>query len=179
MQDAMKIRKAEPNEFRNVRLFYHSLIDAMEGTPYHPKWKKDIYPSPEDLKAAIDEHTLYLGTDGERIAAAMVLNRKCNAEYADAAWSQPLDRDEFAVIHMLGVHRNYQGRGYAKQLVGHAIDLARQAGIRAIRLDVLKGNEPAKRLYTGLGFRHAGTLPLFYEDTGRVEFELYEYAIGR
>ena len=51
---SMQIRKAEKNEFDAVRAFYHSMIDAMAGTPFHPKWRKDIYPSKEDLKTAID-----------------------------------------------------------------------------------------------------------------------------
>ena len=33
MQNAMKIRKAEPQELQNVRLFYHSLIDAADAIP--------------------------------------------------------------------------------------------------------------------------------------------------
>ena len=49
--------------------------------------------------------------------------------------------------------------------------------MKAIRLDVLKGNAPAERLYTSLGFVYVDTLKLFYEDTGRVDFELYELGI--
>ena len=170
MDGWMKIRKAEKTEFQYVRLFYHSLIDAMEDSPYHPKWQKDIYPSREDLCTAIGEHTLYIGLDGDRIAAAMVVNHKCNEEYCAAAWPENLQPDEYMVIHMLGVHSDFHGEGYAKELVGYAIGLAKEAGMKSVRLDVLKGNLPAERLYEGLGFRYIDTLFLFYEDTGRVEF---------
>ena len=106
----MQIRKAGKSEYESVRAFYHSMIDAMEGTRYHPKWQKDIYPAPESLKSAID--------------------------------------------------------------------LAKTSGMKAIRLDVLKGNVPAERLYESSGFRYVDTLQLYYEDTGRVDFELYEFEVN-
>ena len=175
----MVIRKAEKSEYQTVRAFYHSLIDALEGTKYHPKWEKDLYPSQQDLRTALDEQTFYIGSEGDRIAAAMVVNQKCNDEYDDAAWTRPLTRDEFYVIHMLGVHRDFAGKGYAREMVRHAIGLAEAAGMKAVRLDVLTGNVPAERLYEGMGFRHVDTLKLFYEDTGRVDFKLYEYELGQ
>ena len=49
--------------------------------------------------------------------------------------------------------------------------------MKAVRLDVLKGNVPAERLYKGMGFHYVSTVKLFYEDTGRVDFELYEYEV--
>ena len=33
------------------------------------------------------------------------------------------------------------------------------------------------KLYEGLGFIYVDTLKLFYEDTGRVDFELYELGV--
>ena len=68
----MLIRKARAEEYPDVRLFYHSLIDAMQGSTYHPKWQKDIYPAPEDLQTAIRAQTLYIGLIENQIAAAMV-----------------------------------------------------------------------------------------------------------
>lgn len=174
---SMQIRKAEKNEFDAVRAFYHSMIDAMAGTPFHPKWQKDIYPSKEDLKTAIDEQSMYIGMLGERIAAAMVFNHKCNEEYNEVPWPLVLTREEFAVIHMLGVHNDFAGQGYAKNMVRYAIALGREKGLKAIRLDVLKGNIPAEHLYESMGFQYIDTVRLFYEDTGRVEFKLYELAL--
>jgi len=43
---------------------------------------------------------------------------------------------------------------------------------------VLKGNVPAERLYESSGFQYVDTLQLYYEDTGRVDFELYEFTIN-
>ena len=173
----MVISKAVRNEYESVRSFYHSMIDAMEGTKYHPKWQKDIYPAPEDLRDAIDKGELYIGRVGERIAAALVLNQQYNPEYEDIVWTKPFDRSEFMVIHMLGVHSDFAGKGLAKEMVRFAIETAGAAGMKAIRLDVLKGNVPAERLYPARGFSYVDTIKLFYEDTGRVDFELFELVL--
>ena len=175
----MKITKAEVEEYTEVRLFYHSLIDAIQGAEYHPMWQKDIYPDPDDLCSAIEEGTLYIGRCGERIAGAMVVNQKYNDEYEQASWPSALKAGEFLVIHMLGVHRDFTGRGFAKQLVQYAVDLASAAGKKAVRLDVLKGNVPAIRLYESYGFVYVETMTMFYEDTGWMEFALYEMKMDK
>ena len=173
----MVIAKAPGDAFQEVRAFYHSLIDALEGAPYHPMWQKDIYPAPEELQSALDEQSLYLGRTGEQIAAAMVLNQQCNEAYRAVTWKTDIRQEDCMVIHMLGVHSAFAGKGYAKEMVRYAIDSARSAGLKAVRLDVLKGNFPAERLYESLGFVYADTVPMFYEDTGRMEFKLYEYTL--
>ena len=158
----------------------------------------EVHPAPDELRIAIEEKTLYIGmedgetvTDGkaagqsaadkvtaDKIAAAMVVNHKCNAEYADVSWSQELTGEEFVVIHMLGVHSRCAGKGFAKEMVRYAIGLAKEWGMKAVRLDVLKGNVPAERLYEGLGFVYVDTIRLFYEDTGRVDFKMYEFSLS-
>ena len=174
----LEIRKALPEEYDKVRYFYYSLIDALEGTRYHPKWQKDVYPAPEELRAVVEAGELYYGVADGRIAAAMAVNGKCNDEYRDVRWPTELAQGEFMVIHMLGVHGDFAGRGLAKEMVRYAIGLAKAAGMKAVRLDVLKGNLPAEKLYEREGFAYVDTVKLFYEDTGRVDFKMYEYVIG-
>ena len=173
----MEIRKARPHEFAAVRGFYHSVIDAMEGAEYGPGWKKGIYPADEELRRALESGTLFLGEEDSKACAAMVVNHEGNESYADAPWPTAAEPGEFAVIHMLCVHPACGGRGLGGQLVDHALDLARKTGQKCVRLDVLKGNLPANRLYEGRGFRYIGTLPMFYEDTGWTDYELYEYSL--
>lgn len=62
-------------------------------------------------------------------------------------------------------------------MVQYAIGTARSQGCRALRLDVLGGNVPAERLYTGQGFARRGTVRMFYDDTGWTDYGLYEYLL--
>ena len=89
----------------------------------------------------------------------------------------PLKSRALLVIHALGVHPAFARRGIAQRMVQYAIGTARPQGCRALRLDVLGGNVPAERLYTGQGFARRGTVRMFYDDTGWTDYGLYEYLL--
>ena len=84
---------------------------------------------------------------------------------------------EVLVIHALGVHPDYSGRGIGKMMVEEAIKIAKKSGAKGLRLDVLKGNEAAKKLYLRCGFQYVGSVQMYYENTGNADFGIYEYVI--
>lgn len=173
----MTIIKAVPEQYEEVRSFYHSLIDAMADSTVYVGWQKDIYPAPEFLADSIRNGELYFVLEDGLIVGAMVCNHDCNESYPDSVWQIEAVDDEVLLIHALGVHPDQQGKGYAKAMVRKAIDLAEESGMKAIRLDVLENNTPAENLYTGFGFQYRATLKMFYEDTGWTNFKLYEYVM--
>lgn len=171
------ICRANKDTFGEVRTFYHSLIDNLNPERRYVGWKKDIYPSPEFLRTSIDNSCLYICRDKERIAGAMVLNHEYNESYQNCRWHIAADDSELLVIHALGVHPDFHRKGYAKALVRHSIAIAREAGMKTIRLDVLDGNIPAETLYLGMGFQYLNKVQMYYEDTGWTAFRLYEYVL--
>lgn len=173
----MMIRQALPEEYETVRSFYHSVIDAMENAEYKPAWQKDVYPDPEFLRSSVENGELYIGFEGGRIMAAMVLNHNCNDGYEKLSWEIRAERNDVLLIHALCIHPDFGGRGLGKELVRYAQELAGSTGMKAMRLDVLTGNLPAERLYPACGFKYLGTVNMFYEDTGWVDFLLYEYEV--
>lgn len=170
----MIIEKAHIKQFEDVRFFYHSLIDGMQDSKYDIGWKKDIYPEPEFLMNSISKGELFVGLMNNQIIAAMIINHESNEGYNNFNWPTNANKDEVMGIHALGVHPEHAGYGYAKELVRYAIAYAKQNHQKAIRLDVLKGNVPAERLYSSMGFKYLHTLPMYYEDTGLTDYELYE-----
>jgi ribosomal protein S18 acetylase RimI-like enzyme len=56
-------------------------------------------------------------------------------------------------VYVASAHR---GTGLARQLLEAVIGAARQAGLAFVHLTATVGNEPARRLYLGLGFRPYG-----------------------
>ncbi len=173
----MTVCRADKYSYETVLIFYYSLIDSLKPAQRHVGWKKGIYPSPEFLRSSIDKGDLYLCRDGERIAGAMVLNHEYNESYKNYPWQTVAEDSELLIIHALGVHSDFIGKGYAKAMVQKAIEIARETGMKAIRLDVLGGNTPAEKLYQGFGFQYQATLQMYYEDTGWTDFNLYEYAL--
>lgn len=173
----IRIRVANDNDYIRVRDFYYSLIDAMEDAEYKPGWEKDIYPTQEFLINSIKNKELYVGETDGCIAACMVVNHEYNDGYNDIHWSVEAEDSELLVIHALGVHPVFSGKGMAKQMVEHVIETARVNKIKAIRLDVLGGNIPAEKVYTQIGFVYRDTIKMFYEDTGWTNFKLFEYIV--
>ncbi len=173
----LNILNAEITEFEKIRAFYFELIDEMQCCEYKTAWKKGIYPSDKMLIAALENKELFIGILNNKIVAAMIINHSFNEEYNQVNWSVSADKYEVMVIHALGVMPSYSGNGYAKQLVAHALNYARQNKQKAVRLDVLTGNLPAEKLYTKAGFQFVEEMQMYYEDTGWTQFELYEYAI--
>lgn len=170
------IRKAMPYEYERVHAFYWQLIDDMQNAEYHPKWQKGIYPTDEDIREAIEQSEMYIYLDeNDVVLSAMRVNHSVTEGYDQVEWSIEAEAEEITVIHMLGVGVATQGKGVAKEMVNFVIDMARRDGQKCIRLDVLEGNVPAFRLYESVGFKPAGSVQLFYEDTGLTDFVLYEY----
>lgn len=164
-------------DYGGVKEFYDSLIDAMEDAPFKPGWKKDVYPTREMLLEAIESGELYIGEEDGKMASCMIADHRYNDAYREIPWSVDASDDELLVIHALGVHPAFSGRGIAKKMVEKTIELARDNGIRTIRLDVLEGNLPAEKAYTKMGFRYLDTIRMFYEDTGWTDFKTFEFIV--
>ena len=81
-----------------------------------------------------------------------------------------MQRGEYMIIHMLAVAHEHYGEGIAGAMTNYCLEYAKQCGYQGVRLDVVPGNLPAKKLYETCGFRYVGdcdlekgveTIPLF------------------
>lgn len=176
----MDIRKVTPEEYEAVHSFYFNVIEyfdaAGEGV-YRPGWQKDVYPAPEQLRTLIANGELYCGKENGRLLSVMALNHDFNEGYDRFDWQTQAEREEIFVIHMLAVLPSRAREGLATEMVAYAVKKAREGGGRVVRLDVLKGNLPANRLYESAGFRKLHTLSMYYPDTGYTDYELYELVL--
>jgi len=173
----MRLNISLPQDFNIVQSLYWDIIEAMKNSPFSPKWERGIYPTDASLSTFIEKKQMYLVQEDVMTMGAMVLNDEWSHGYEQARWQSDASDFEIAVIHLLGVHPSCTGRGVAKFLVTEARRIAMQQKKKAIRLDVLENNVPAQRLYESMGFLYCDTIQLFYEDTGSMDFKLYEYIL--
>ncbi len=61
-----------------------------------------------------------------------------------------------AQVLSVAVDPSAQGRGIGRQLVQAGLELLRGQGVRTVKLEVRPDNEPAKHVYSSLGFREVG-----------------------
>ena len=171
----MVFQKANPNEFDRIRAFYWALIDAMAADNDKIGWKKGIYPTDDFLRDSLEKGTLYALTHQQQLAACVIVNSDTNEGYASVPWRVDCVDNDVLIPHALAVSPALQGQGIGREVVAQVQALARRAGKRAVRLDILGTNAAAERLYTGMGFRFVQAKPMFYEDTGWTEYKLYEW----
>ena len=171
------IRKATTDEYTTVRDFYYTMIEWLDTAEYGPGWKKDIYPSPQDLISALENGELWVCELDGKFIASMIINSSSVEGYNDVNWIVKTDPSRVSCLHALGVLPEYHGSGLSTKMVVKAIEIAKSKGHIALRLDVLSGNLPAERLYPKLGFKYIGEQQIYYEDTGLTDYKLFEYLI--
>ena len=173
----MKIRKVLPEELPKARAFYHAVIDGIQDRSTSVKWQKDVYPNPGLIENSIRREEFFAKEKDGEFIAAMILNHAFPEEYRRISWPTKAEKDEVMIIHALAVHPLHTRKGYAKDLVRFAVEYGRKNRQKAIRLDVLKENAAAEKLYPDMGFQYAGSVRMFYEDTGWADFLLYEFPL--
>ena len=170
----MKIFTAKENEYNKVIAFYHELITKMQPYPRHPTWIIGTYPDDAYLKQLTEAGQVFLGVDTDRVVAAMVLNNAPNEGYGAVPWQVSASDDEATILHLLGVLPEYWGKGFGSELLRYAENFLRATGQKALRLDVMEENLPARKLYEQNGFMEINTIRMYYESTGWSGFTMYE-----
>ena len=117
----------------------------------------------------------YCEKDGSILSAVAVTQQ--GEEYHGAEWSASLEDDEVSVVHLLCVAPEWQGKGIARDTMGRIIELSREMGKRAVRLDALACNTPAHRLYESLGFQKRDQRRWYADNVGWTDFFLYEFIL--
>jgi ribosomal protein S18 acetylase RimI-like enzyme len=86
----------------------------------------------------------------------------------EAVWSDPLDTTLAPsapwIIECVAVVPEARGRGVAKQLIRAIVDAGKARGFSHAGISVTLGNEPARRVYEGVGFQMVVTYGAEYFD---------------
>ena len=154
------------------------MCEVLGEKDFLPEGDKGGFPSDEMVKNAIAEKDQFIGIEDGQIVAAYIMNHDCDEAYHTVRWLTDAEDKEMVVLHALRVLPEYGGRGYSKQLVQHAIDTARERGLKSIRLDCIEGNDIPQKMYMSFGFAYVDTVKITYVDIGIPrKFLLYEFAL--
>lgn len=167
-----KLEYAREKDWEAVCRFYEAVCAFQETQAYGPVWHYGFYPAPAELLSHIINGELLLLRRGEEIAAAMVVLGHEDEMYREIPWT--IRREPLWVLHLFAVHEAFRGQGIGRKALKLLADLAADAGVNAIHLDVVKGNLPAEKLYRETGYRRVDEQDVYYEDTGDLRVALYE-----
>jgi len=147
----MDIRIARTDELDSIMEFYYEVMDNMPQTVYFD-WKRGGYPRIERTKVSLENGEIYVGEEDGKIICSAVLNHRYNDGYDEAPWQIEAGEEETLMVHTLAVLPSYHGKGISKMLVEEIKNIARQKGLKAVRLDLIVGNIAAQKLYERSGF---------------------------
>ncbi len=166
----MIVKLCETNDISEVGKFYDKVVLYLCETTNYPKWEYKVYPSELSVREKVSENQQYVCMDEDNIVGAFVLNDDPQGKYENADWTVELVQGEYMVCHTLATSPTEQGKGIGKQMVEFCIQYAKDKGYKAIRLDVVPDNIPARRLYEKCGFRYVGDVDL---ERGIAEIPLF------
>lgn len=167
------LMQAKPEETEEILELYNDLLDKMEVN--YPRWTKNVYPDLKYLNEMAEQGYLYIARLDERIVSAMILNNQMNADYEKIPWSVTADKDKILSIHTFMVVQEMRGQELGLKIIEQIKRLAKAHGIETIRIDTIKGNDPAVHFYEKAGFTNMGMHELHYDETPERFFTLFEY----
>ena len=174
----LRLKEASPNDLDQIRTLYWSLLDSSPKYAQILQWKKNIYPNDNDWNAYIAKGEMYVILQDADIIGAVAVTHAQSKDYRKIHWTITAEDQDVAVVHLLMISPEYQGHGVATAALDEIIKLAESKKKRAVRLDAIKTNTPAQKLYEKYGFVNCGTAQEYYESTGTTEFIFYEYALA-
>ena len=170
----MRLELATQNDFDAIITFYDDVTERTSEMATYARWSKGKHPTIEGIRAYINEGSMYLYRNNGKIVGAMAVTMYQSEDYHAIDWSQQVADDEVAVIHILAVSPDSQGKGIGSEMIREAIRMAKSKGMQAIRLDALASNTPAHKIYERLGFEYRGKQHLYAENTGWTDFYFFE-----
>ncbi|MCA8833191.1 GNAT family N-acetyltransferase [Hymenobacter pini] len=152
------IRPATAADIPAIIALIKQVVPLMQATGNF-QWTSD-YPNENVFQRDIAQGHLWVAElDGQVAAVAALTHNGQDAEYAQADW----DVNEPALVtHRLAVDPAAQGHGLAAALLAQAEVLARQQGLRVLRVDTNSENQATQRLFPKLGYRFAGEITLAF-----------------
>lgn len=173
----LKIEPGTPADIDELERLYDELNDHLASNGNFPGWIKGIYPCRDNAQAGVQDRTLFVARCGGKIAGSFILDHCPEEAYHSVKWKIEADYRYILVVHTLVVHPAFLRMGVGCALMNHALQLARETGMKAIRLDVYVKNFPAIAMYERCGFAYIDTADLGYGQYGLDWFELYEKAV--
>lgn len=173
----MKLQKAVWDDLVKICSVYADIIDKTADMDQYARWKAGIYPNDDIIKDYMKKNAMYVYMDQGRIAGVLAVTMEQSEDYHEIMWDVEAEDAQAAVIHILGINPEYQRRGIGGKMLDEVLELAKKAGKKVVRLDVLASNLPAQHMYQKKGFVYKGTRNQYAENTGWTDFYFYEYKL--
>lgn len=168
LQKPLMIRQAKIEEIAEILHITSACASHMAGQGIY-QWNAD-YPSEAVFKRDIRRGELYVLESAKSLVGIVVVSKQMDKEYVSVSWLSPTAGNIY--IHRLAIHPDFQGNGYARQLMDFAEARARALGAPSIRLDTFSQNKRNQRFYEQRGYIKLGDI--YFPRQSQAPFHCYE-----
>lgn len=173
----MELIRAKDTDIALLTAFYRYVTVHTGTMAKFGRWVYGLHPTDQMIISYIHDGNMYYIAEDEKIISAVAAVPFQTEEYHGTAWKAELNDQEVGPVHLLCVHPDYQGQGYSRQVMKAVENLMHIMNKKAVRLDALVSNIPARNLYESIGYHLCGTKHWYAENTGWTDFVLYEKSI--
>ena len=167
-----EISKGNLDDVKNTLQMFVAITDHLLAAGVN-QWNYD-YPDLDTLTKDAESGNNFVIRAGNEIAASIALDPYQDEQYQKIHWRHR--NEKVLVIHRLGVHPSFQGRGLGKKMCLFAEQYAKDNWYKFIRLDAYAGNPISKKLYLSLGYTQANGYCYFRKKA--IPFFCYEKVIS-
>ncbi len=165
------IRHAKIPEIQHILTIVKACAKTMiDGGIF--QWNEH-YPSKAAFEKDIERNELYVALSGDKVIGSITLSTEMDDEYIPIQWLTTNGKNIY--IHRLCVHPDYQGQGYARELMDFAEAHAKNHGFESIRLDTFSQNRRNQKFYEQRGYQKLGNV--FFPKQSEHPFHCYELVL--
>ncbi len=128
------------------------------------------YPNEKQFITDVERKELYVLKLNEALIGCIVLSVVMDEEYKSVSWSTKNDANLY--IHRLAVHPEYQGQGFARQLMDFGENHARNKQFNSVRLDTFSQNKRNQHFYEKRGYLKLENI--YFPKQSKHPFHCYE-----
>lgn len=165
------IRKATSSDIESILVVTKACAKAMISKDIY-QWNEH-YPNAAAFEKDIERDELYVLTKNDLVIGTIVISTLMDDEYQDIAWLTPNDKNLY--IHRLAVHPDYQGRGFAQELMEFAENFGSANAYNSIRLDTFSQNQRNQTFYERRGYKRLGNI--YFPKQSEHPFYCYELVL--
>jgi GNAT superfamily N-acetyltransferase len=164
------VRLAADADAESIRAIHAAVAEEVTSRLGQGYWSKQ--PKLERVREAIQKSntTVYVLEDDQHVIGTVTVSTKPAHFWRKRIWREP-DAPALCVYGLAVLPERYR-TGAGTQLMRFCESLARNVGLRYVRLDAFEANPASNGFYLSLGYEHRGSLVV-----GGVALSLYELAV--
>ena len=165
------IRKGTSNDINSIiEITKACALKMIANTIF--QWN-EFYPNKEAFQKDVKREELYVLEIENKILGCITVSNFMDAEYLPISWLTPNKNNIY--IHRLAVHPDFQGKGYAQQLMTFAENFAKENHYTSIRLDTFSENLRNQKFYELRGYQKLGNI--YFPKQSESPFNCYELVL--